>query len=224
MNTPSNTALPVIPRLEFPVANAEQFGMELTAWGAHLPVAIANWPEEYPYAPKVDAYLAHNGSSLLVYFTVEERNIRAVAMEDHGRVWEDSCVEIFIGCADGKRYINFETNCVGTHLASRRTGKTDAVPFTPEELAQVVRRPSLPHAPIDRVAPEGGAPLSWTMQLVIPFTLLGYAEGTTPTELSLNLYKCGDLTSIPHFLSWAPISVPTPNFHLPAFFRTVKLG
>lgn len=222
MHNTENTT-PAIPSLEFNTTDGNLFADRLTALGAHLPVAIANWPDEYPYTPKVDAYLAHNRRSLLVYFTVEEANVRAVAMEDHGRVWEDSCVEVFIGCADGERYINFETNCVGTHLASRRTGRTDAVPFTPEEMAAVVRRPSLPHAPIDLTAPSADEPLKWTMQLEIPFTLLGYPEGTTPSSLNLNLYKCGDLTATPHFLSWAPISVPTPNFHLPAFFRTLPL-
>ena len=35
----------------------------------------------------------------------------------------------------------------------------------------------------------------------------------------MNLYKCGDDLSHPHFLSWQPIEAPKPNFHLPAFLR-----
>ncbi len=38
-----------------------------------------------------------------------------------------------------------------------------------------------------------------------------------------NFYKCGDLTSDPHYLSWAPISFERPNFHLSAFFGTLIL-
>ncbi len=38
-----------------------------------------------------------------------------------------------------------------------------------------------------------------------------------------NFYKCGDLTSEPHYLSWAPVTFEHPNFHLPAFFGNLIL-
>jgi hypothetical protein len=33
-----------------------------------------------------------------------------------------------------------------------------------------------------------------------------------------NFYKCGDQTSHPHWLTWAEVDCPQPNFHLPRFF------
>ena len=33
-----------------------------------------------------------------------------------------------------------------------------------------------------------------------------------------NFYKCGDMLSKPHFLSWNPIDTPSPDFHVPASF------
>ena len=37
-----------------------------------------------------------------------------------------------------------------------------------------------------------------------------------------NFYKCGDHLSVPHFLSFAPIGVPKPDFHRPEFFCTLE--
>ncbi|MEG1587604.1 MAG: carbohydrate-binding family 9-like protein, partial [Bacteroidales bacterium] len=41
-------------------------------------------------------------------------------------------------------------------------------------------------------------------------------------EARLNIYKCGDSLTQPHFVSLYPITHPTPNFHLPAYFQPVK--
>ena len=38
----------------------------------------------------------------------------------------------------------------------------------------------------------------------------------------MNLYKCGDNLSHPHFLSWQPIDTPQPDFHRPEFFAAGK--
>ena len=36
-----------------------------------------------------------------------------------------------------------------------------------------------------------------------------------------NFYKCGDGLPVPHFVSWAPIDTPNPDFHRPEFFDTI---
>ena len=38
----------------------------------------------------------------------------------------------------------------------------------------------------------------------------------------MNVYKCGDNLSQPHFLSWQPIHTDKPNFHVPQFFGEVE--
>lgn len=43
-------------------------------------------------------------------------------------------------------------------------------------------------------------------------------------KAKVNLYKCGDKLSQPHFLSWKPISAPKPDFHLPEFFEQIKFS
>jgi hypothetical protein len=36
-----------------------------------------------------------------------------------------------------------------------------------------------------------------------------------------NFYKCGDKLPVPHYLSWAPIATPRPDFHRPEYFDTL---
>ncbi|MDA0991466.1 MAG: carbohydrate-binding family 9-like protein, partial [Verrucomicrobia bacterium] len=39
-----------------------------------------------------------------------------------------------------------------------------------------------------------------------------------------NLYKCGDATSHPHWLTWSPIDRPKPDFHVPDQFGTLTFA
>ena len=150
-------------------------------------------------------------------FEVNEDHVRAVAMEDNGPVWEDSCVEFFVQAPDGKHYTNFEMNCAGTMLAALRTSRHDPEKFSDEQFAAIRRITSLPHEPVDSRS-EGQ---SWWAIEVIPFEAFGYSS--KPSSLRANLYKCGDKCDQPHFLSWSPIGLPQPDFHCPDFFGTIEL-
>ena len=56
---------------------------------------------------------------------------------------------------------------------------------------------------------------------MIPFDLLGLDSDALPEKLRGNIYKCGDRTAHPHYLSWAPIGTPSPDFHRPEYFGEV---
>ena len=64
---------------------------------------------------------------------------------------------------------------------------------------------------------------AWEVTVAIPWTTMGYEAGKLPTSLRANLYKCGDKTPHPHFLSWAPIEEAQPAFHRPQFFGELLL-
>lgn len=185
-------------------------------WLDSYPIGCVNWPE-YPYAPKASFRIAHSDESLAVMFEVEEEHVRAVTIEDNGPVWEDSCVEFFVAEPEGGGYFNFEVNCIGTLLAARRRSRADACHFDAGRLRRVRRIASLPHASIDSL----GAGQRWWMVEVIPFELLGLSWA--PRRLRANFYKCGDKCGRPHFLSWAPVCTPQPDFHRPEFFGEVVL-
>ena len=179
-------------------------------------VGCVNWAE-FPYAPEVSFRLAYSDKAVAVMFAVTEDHVRGIAMENNGPVWEDSCVEFFIMSADGKHYVNFEMNCVGTLLAARRTSRHDAVHFDDATIAAIRHFTSLPHEATD----SKGAGQSWWAVEVIPFEVLGF-EGK-PESLRANIYKCGDKCEKPHFLSWSPIGLPSPDFHCPEWFGEIVL-
>ena len=182
--------------------------------GVRLDVACCNWPLEYPYTPAVTAYMAYSKSAIAILFEVAESHTRAVEMADNGRVWEDSCVELFIANPVGEGYFNFEMNAAKTLLAAKRLSRTEALHFSEDYLAQIVRHGSFDHAPVDIEHQN-----SWWAGEVIPFTLLGIES--MPEHLYVNIYKCGDCLLQPHFLSWSPITLDKPNFHCPEFFGTL---
>ena len=179
-------------------------------------ISNVNW-SEFPYAPEVSFHMAYSDAAIAILFEVKEDHVRAAAMENNGPVWQDSCVEFFVMGPDGVHYTNFEMNCAGTMLAARRTSRHDPSQFTPEQFAQVRRITSLPHEPID----SKGEGQSWWAMEVIPFEAFGYSS--KPDSLRANLYKCGDKCDQPHFLSWSPIDLPSPDFHCPDFFGTIEL-
>lgn len=204
----------VIPLIEMPAqATAQQIKDTIINAGAELKVDSCNWPAQYPYTPEVSARLAADHMALYVLFTVRENHIRVATLENNGPVWEDSCVEIFIMSPDGQHYTNLEMNAAGTFLAASRTGRDDPRHFNADELSKIKVTSSLPSALYDQRNADG---LEWNILAEIPFVSLGFKD--MPAELKMNLYKCGDKTDIPHFLSYAPIGTEQPDFHRPEYF------
>lgn len=180
-------------------------------------VSNVNWAAEYPYAPNVSFRIAHTADSIVIMFEVEEDHVKAVEMQNHGKVWQDSCVEFFVGNPCGEGYFNFEVNCIGTILAAKRTSRIDPAYLSEDKVAQIRRITSLERKPVD----SEGEGQKWWMIEMIPFALLGLSQA--PQALKANFYKCGDCCSKPHFLSWSPIDLPSPDFHCPAFFGDLEL-
>ena len=76
--------------------------------------------------------------------------------------------------------------------------------------------------------PEIAEPTTWCVEFRIPLSLLeGQTTVTKPgpgVSWRANFYKCGDKTSHPHWLTWAPVGFPKPHFHLPEFFGTLEFS
>ncbi len=183
------------------------------------PIASCNWPEKFPYTPKVTYKMFHTGEQLLLRFEVEERYTAARVTADNGEVWTDSCVEFFLA-PDNTGFYNFETTCIGRMLLGWRISRNEGVVHaTPEVLASVVRHSTLPNETFE----EREGDNRWAVTLKIPITALFKHHFTSwdGAEMRMNLYKCGDKLSHPHFLSWRPIVTESPDFHRPEFFETV---
>lgn len=191
-------------------------------------VATVNWPEAYPYCPQVEVALAHTGGQLLVHFRVSEQCLRAMADGDGGRVWEDSCCELFLqpaaspatpDAAPATPYYNIECNCAGTLLLAKGESRHGRQPASPTIMQSISRWTSLGRDQI----PLTDGPASWDLALIIPASALFDAGLTDFTGLSMraNIYKCGDRLTTPHFLSLFPVRTKTPDFHRPEFFQDI---
>ena len=183
-------------------------------------IACCNWAKDFPYTPKVTMKLAHTGERLIVRFEVEEDYTMARVERDNGEVWTDSCVETFIAL-DDKGYYNFEATCIGRLLLAYRIEREVGIEHACQEVLDKVKRyPSLPASCFEERVGKN----HWTLRLEIPATAL-FRHNLTKwngVKARMNLYKCGDKLSHPHFLSWKPIEWVKPDFHRPEFFVDVE--
>ena len=178
-----------------------------------------NWPEAAPYAPDCNGSVARTRNHLVVMFHVRGLDIRATAMEDNGRSWEDSCCEVFIADPCDGSYYNFELTCVGSLLSANGKDRHERIQVDKTLLGGVRRLSSMERKPVE----INGKIFEWTVAIFIPFGLIGVDPENLPASLRGNFYKCGDLTAHPHFLSWNPINTPKPDFHRPDFFGELIL-
>ena len=176
-------------------------------------ISEVNW-NAYPYKPTVSFRVARSATHLVIIYNVRGYDLRAVAPQDNGPVWEDSCCEFFVSHPEDGTYFNFELNCVGTLLAAKRRSRNDADMFGAEELSRVIR-----HTTLEKLAyEENGQIRCWSTAIAIPFDLMGMDGANLPQSIRANFYKCADKTAHPHYLSWNRIEIPAPDFHRPDFF------
>ena len=182
-------------------------------------IETVNWPEAYSYAPEVSFIIAHTGREILLKFFVKEQSVLALTTEDNGAVWTDSCVEFFIGL-DETGYYNFEFNCIGTALLGFRKERENFVHANQNILNTIERMSSSENQPFE----ERKGDQKWELTVKIPVTAFfkHNIQDLSGIKAKANFYKCGDNLSVPHFLSWNPITNPVPNFHLEKFFGEIE--
>lgn len=189
----------------------------------NLSIDNVNWPEGWPEKPDVTVEVNNDHTWLFLKWHVRGEQLRAVTTQDQGPVWEDSCVEFFCQVPGEKHYMNFECNCIGAMVASRRKGRAEDVqPLSPEQMARIERKCTYPREAFE----ERDGMYEWTVEERIPLDLIFQKPMTDeqfPLTLRANFYKCADKTKRPHFVSWRPIDLPNPDFHCPQFFGEITL-
>lgn len=176
-------------------------------------IACLNWPEAFPYCPEVSFDICHSGDALHLHFHVREQAVRAVCAADREHAWEDSCVEFFFAPREDGRYYNLECTCTGKLYLCRGAERHGREVLPEQAYAGIVRRPSLGSEPFGLRE----APTAWDLALYIPASTFGL-ETFAGLQACGNFYKCGDRLPVPHYLSWAPIGTPKPDFHRPEYF------
>jgi len=181
---------------------------------AEHPISNQNWVE----APGVHAgfSIRHDGSSIYLYYKVEEPQVRAVNTKINSPVWEDSCVEFFLAFGGDDGYYNFEINAIGTILGAFGIDRNKRFHLADSLLTQIETTPSLVRNPIENLEQR----TFWSMQLIIPVRIFHFSniKSLSGVDAQANFYKCGDKLKQPHFLSWKPVLTSTPDFHTPKYF------
>ncbi len=181
-------------------------------------LTFANWPA-YPYRPDVTFFIGHNDHGIFLKYIVSEKTIRAHTAEPNGQVWKDSCVEFFVSPADDGVYYNFELNCIGAIRLSAGQSRHGRTMASGDILQQMQVSTSLGRETFDEKVADG----PWEITVYIPVTCFFQHPGIRLSGQTwrANFYKCGDVLSDPHFLSWRPIDTPQPDFHTPRFFGQI---
>lgn len=184
------------------------------------PIACCNWEKDFPYQPKVSFKMFHTGDWLMLRFEVEEQYTAALVEVDNGRVCTDSCVELFIMPDSEGWYYNFETTCIGRMLLECHRSRHEGNSASLETISLVKRFPSYPFG---KTFAEQVGDNRWSVMIAIPPQALYQHKLTdwSGVKGSMNLYKCGDNLSHPHFLTWKPVVAPQPDYHRPECFVPV---
>lgn len=184
-------------------------------------IETLNWADQFGYKPEVSFKAWHTGDVLHILYEVREETVKAEEGTDGNFVYKDSCVEFFLqpDSAD-PHYYNFEFNAAGTLYLAYRTSRFDPELAPSEVLASVKKHPSLGK---ETFAERSDVPV-WTLEVEIPITALWKSDLKTWSGIEGrgNLYKCGDGLKTPHFVTWAPISTASPDYHRPEFFVPIS--
>ena len=205
--------------LDVPLVNFDNLDLDIVMelQAARFDVNTLNWPSEFPYAPVCAGRIARTEGSLVVDFRVSGLDLRAENKDDNGSQWEDSCVEFFVQDPDGSVYYNFEINALGKILACIGPDRNHRTARPAEEMEAIAR-----FASVNKVDVVKEGLQNWRVCIIIPFELIGIDPENPPKSIRANFYKCGDNTAHPHFVSWAPINTPQPDFHRPEFFGELR--
>ena len=134
-----------------------------------LKIDQVNWPDAFPECPEVTVEVSNDHEAIRLKWHVRGEQLRAVTTEDQGPVWEDSCVEFFCQVPGDDHYCNFECNCIGSMVGSRRKGRAEDVkPFSPDEMGRIERICSFPREAFE----EKDGMFEWTVEERIPLDLI----------------------------------------------------
>ena len=190
---------------------------KLDLYGAQIDVDTINWPQ-YDYAPKVKLLLGYGNKELYLKFIVDDKYFVARNTETNQNIYEDSCVEFFVAPSDDG-YYNFEINAIGACLMGFGPSKEERPRVNPKIVSKIRRLPSFGK----KAQEEEIRDVLWNIVIAVPLSVFfkHQIKDLSGCQFKTNFYKCGNLLSVPHYLSWNPIKTEKPNFHKPEYFGTM---
>lgn len=177
------------------------------------------------YAPVSMGQICYTEKGLFIKLTSFETEITGRYENLNEPVYTDSCLEFFLNPSPetDKRYMNFETNCLGTLLLGigengKERTEVDVDFRKMFKMASSVMK--------DTIGAYTGN--HWWVSYHIPFDFLENIFGSLSImpgkKIAANMFKCGDETKFEHYMSWNKVEGDTPNFHQSQYFGEMILG
>lgn len=167
-------------------------------------VSCINW-KKFPDAPHTTAKILYNDYGIWVQMQTDEKELLARCTTQNGPVSDDSCMEFFFRPNENDPYyLNLEFNAFCTMYHGIRTDRYN------------FRNPEVKNEYFDvkSYVEEG----NWILQYCIPFTYIDSQFGSHTKTMYGNLFKVGVDTAVTHYVTYAPIDTPEPDFHRPESF------
>lgn len=197
---------------------------EKPEWENIEAIELNNFIKEKPgFWSSTSVKMVYDDNNLYVIFNVHDRYVRCITTKINGPVWKDSAVEFFFSPNVNLplEYFNLEINCGGTPLLGYHPSSAEAQPTIDD-----IRKIEIGHSLPEIVDPEITECVTWTIECKIPIEILKkFSEVTCPKPgiiWKTNFYKIAENNSNPHYLTWANIEHPEPNFHLPQHFGNIE--
>ncbi len=183
------------------------------------PVGEINW-SDFGYKPEVTFAIGYTQNEILLKYHVTEQYFKAEKTESNQRVCEDSCVEFFVSPADDGWYYNLEFNGIGTCYMGTGTARENSRKADPQVISRIRRKTSVGMDPKG----EREGEFSWTITMAIPLDVFfrHKIEDLKGRTFRANFYKCGDMLSVPHYVTWNPVRTRRPDYHQPAYFGLLR--
>ena len=190
-------------------------------WAQIPAISIDELVEIDPTDITASAQICYDENALYLRLSATESEIRAVESGPIGNPCEDSCLEFFFSLMEGDiRYFNFEFNpnaCLYLGLGSCVADLTRLIPAEEEGNGMEYN--------FHPVATRNGE--HWQIQYQIPYSFIRrfFPDFTVypGKTMRANFYKCADLTTVPHYLAWNPITRKgSCVFHTPSDFGLLR--
>jgi hypothetical protein len=178
-----------------------------------------NW-KGFDYKPGVKFTIAYGDREIFLKYYITEDYFKAEKTESNQMVCEDSCVEFFVSPENDGIYYNLEFNGIGTILLGTGTGRADSKRADPAIISRIRRKSSVGDKPVK----EKKGKFEWTITIAIPVDVFFHhkisdLKGKT---FRANFYKCGDMLSVPHYVTWNQVGTENPDYHQPEYFGMLK--
>jgi len=197
----------------------EEISAMMDEQNERLLINTINW-KEFNYKPEVALSIAYSDHEIFLKYYITENYFKAEKTETNQMVCEDSCVEFFVSPEDDGIYYNLEFNGIGTCLLGTGTTRENSTRANPEVISKIRRLTSVGKKPVK----ENVGEFKWTITIAIPFEVFFHhkVKELKGKTFRANFYKCGDMLSVPHYVTWSVVETEKPDYHQPEYFGLLK--